>query len=109
MLAVIKAGRERLLGVWYKWGHNGWQSMDEMVNFSWSEIREILHERAYVCGELDLQGRQVLAEEQLAVVAPPASCVRRPSFLAELAWQKIRSGKITDPSHVAPIYFTTQS
>jgi tRNA threonylcarbamoyladenosine biosynthesis protein TsaB len=109
MLAVIRAGRERMLGLWYKWGHKGWQSIDEMVNFTWSEIREILTERTYICGELNTKGRQTLSEEQHAVLAAPAHCVRRPSVLAELAWQKLRSGKISDPSLVAPVYFTTQS
>ena len=44
-----------------------------------------------------------------AIVATPALSVRRPGFLAELGWQRLRSGKTDDPSELAPIYLRPRS
>ena len=104
MLAVIQAGRNRIAGMWYKWGHNGWQSQAEAENLAWADVLERLGERTYVCGEIDSQGREALANKPHVVLAPPAQCIRRPSFLAELAWEQVRSGKVSDPAALSLIY-----
>ena len=109
MLAVIQAGRNRIAGMWYKWRHNGWQSQAEAESLTWADVIERLGERTYISGEIDTQGREALSNEPQAVLAPPAQCVRRPSFLAELAWEQVRSGKISDPAALALIYLKPRS
>jgi tRNA threonylcarbamoyladenosine biosynthesis protein TsaB len=104
MLAVIQAGRKRIAGMWYKWGHNGWQSQAEAESLTWVDVLDRLKERTYICGEVDSHGREALSNEPQAVLAPPAQCIRRPSFLAELAWEQVRSGKVSDPAALALIY-----
>jgi tRNA threonylcarbamoyladenosine biosynthesis protein TsaB len=109
LLAVIQAGRNRIAGMWYKWGHKGWQSKYEAENLTWMEVRERLTERTFICGELDPIGREVLADEPHAVLAEPAQCLRRPSFLAELAWERLRTGMTFDPTALMLIYLKPQA
>jgi tRNA threonylcarbamoyladenosine biosynthesis protein TsaB len=109
LLAVIQAGRHRIAGVWYTWGPKGWQSQGEAESLTWIEVRERLEERTYICGELDPTGREVLAEQPNAILAQPAQCVRRPSFLAELAWERLRAGMTTDPTTLMLIYLKSQT
>jgi len=58
-----------------------------------------------VCGELQSDERQVLARKWKNVtIASPARSVRRPSFLAEMAWQRWKDGQVDDPVSLSPIY-----
>ena len=41
---------------------------------------------------------------QWAVVASPASCLRRAGYLAELGWQRLKRGEADDPATLSPIY-----
>ncbi len=108
LLAVIQAGRNRIAGMWYKWGPDGWQSKGEAESLTWVDVRELLEERTYICGELDPTAREVLAEQPHAILAQPAQCLRRPSFLAELAWERIRAGTTFDPTTLMLIYLKPQ-
>lgn len=109
MLAILHAGRGRVAGVWYKWKASGWQSTTEPDVMTWTELRDRLESPTYVCGELDEDGREALANHARAKLAPPALCVRRPGVLAEIAWHKIRSGWDVQPSQVVPVYLRTSS
>jgi tRNA threonylcarbamoyladenosine biosynthesis protein TsaB len=109
MLAVIEAGRGRVAGMWYKWDSTGWQGIKDPENLTWDEILDNLEEETYICGEITTKGRALLKDEPLAIIAPPPYSVRRPGILADLGWQKIRSGKSDDPSSLAPIYLTPRS
>ena len=49
--------------------------------------------------------RQVLARKRKNVLlASPARSIRRPSYLAEIAWQRWQQGKIADVVTLSPIY-----
>jgi tRNA threonylcarbamoyladenosine biosynthesis protein TsaB len=109
MLVIIQAGRKRLAGMWYNWGSSGWEPEGELVNYSWPEIIDQLEEDTYLCGEIDSAGRSMLEDDPYALVAPPALSVRRPGFLAELGWQRLRSGKTDNPSELIPIYLDPRS
>jgi len=109
MLGVIRAGRGRLAGMWYKWGLMGWEWLDGPENMTWNEILESLEEETYICGEIGSEGRTVLKDEPLALLATPALSVRRPGVLAELGWQKLRTGEVDDPHTLAPIYLHSKS
>ena len=109
MLALIQAGRNRLAGMWYKWGSTTWEAQGELENFTWDEIIDRLEEDTYLCGEIGSEGRSVLKDDPFAIVAPPAMSVRRPGFLAELGWWRLRSGNSDDPSELVPIYLQPRS
>jgi tRNA threonylcarbamoyladenosine biosynthesis protein TsaB len=104
MLAVIQAGRGRIAGMWYKWGRRGWKSKGEVETLTWPELIDQLEKKTYICGEIDPEGREMLSKEPKVILAPEVQCLRRPSYLAELAWGKVRSGKISDKESMTPIY-----
>jgi tRNA threonylcarbamoyladenosine biosynthesis protein TsaB len=109
MLALLHAGRGRVVGVWYKWKASGWQATAEPEVMTWPEMRERITSPTYVCGELEKENREDLSGHAQARLAPPALCVRRPGVLAEIAWNKLRSGWNIQPSEVVPIYLRTPS
>jgi tRNA threonylcarbamoyladenosine biosynthesis protein TsaB len=41
-------------------------------------------------------------------LATPAASVRRPSVLAELAWERWQAGDVDDEAALAPIYLHTE-
>ena len=104
MVGLLQAGRGRVAAVWYKWGRKGWSARKGAKTLSWDQFGSELKETTYVCGELDLEGREVLKSVNFAVLAPPSLNVRRPGVLAELAWEKARRGKTQDPAELSPIY-----
>ncbi len=104
MVGVLRAGRGRVAAVWYKWGRKGWTARKGAQNLSWEELREGLSEATYICGEISESERKSLRKEANVVLAPASLCVRRPSILAELAWQKIKRGKLESPAELAPTY-----
>lgn len=108
MLVIIEAGRGRVAGMWYKWGRLGWRAQAEPENFTWTEIRKQFEKKSYLCGEIDVAERKALSDESKVILASPANCIRRPSVLAELAWEKVRKGKGLDPASIVPQYLDSQ-
>lgn len=104
LLAVIPAGRNRVVGMWYKWDHSAWTPQADAVNLTWKELVGRLEGSTYVCGEIDREAREMLRGEKLVQLAPAPQCVRRPGFLAELAWLKLRSRERPHAASLRPIY-----
>ena len=104
MLVVIRAGRTRIGVCNYHWKRSAWQAAGEPRNTTWEEVVASLDEPVYVCGEID--GSAHSESEQYATItfASPPDSLRRPGWLAELAWQQVRGGKITDPASLVPNY-----
>jgi tRNA threonylcarbamoyladenosine biosynthesis protein TsaB len=104
LFAAIRAGRGRIAGMWYKWGRSGWKAQAEAVNLTWSDFIEQLNEKVYISGDIDGEWREVLARREDVTLASPAFCVRRPSVLAEIAWERLRRGRLPEARSLAPIY-----
>ena len=69
------------------------------------ELVERIQTPTMVCGELTESERRLLRRNRKFVfLASPALSLRRPSFLAELAWQKWQAGQADNPASLAPIY-----
>jgi hypothetical protein len=63
-----------------------------------------------VCGELSETARTIIGRRwKNAIIAPPAQCLRRASFLAEIGWDRIQNGQADDPFTLAPIYLSTST
>ena len=56
--------------------------------------------------EVDMAAAELLRERlgSRAVVASPASSLRRAGYLAELGWQRLERGEVDDVAALAPIY-----
>jgi tRNA threonylcarbamoyladenosine biosynthesis protein TsaB len=70
------------------------------------ELCAKIETRTFFCGEIDAQAAKLLREYlgEKAVVASPASSLRRAGYLAELGWQRLERGEVDDPATLVPIY-----
>lgn len=131
-VAVLQAGRGRFAAGFYRRGvvvsPSGRPLITERQNWT-HEGNEILTAEALaerccglaadgaagevlICGEISQKDRITLEHrlESLAAgkvrLASPAYSLRRPSFLAELAWMRWQAGDCDDPATLIPLYLT---
>jgi tRNA threonylcarbamoyladenosine biosynthesis protein TsaB len=105
LAAVLQAGRGRLAVGWYAVEAGRWKSQGSLEVLDAAGLAEKIQAPTLVCGELNDEERRLLARKRkLVVLASPARSMRRPSFLAELAWQRYRIGQSDDAAALAPIY-----
>lgn len=105
MAAILQAGRGRLAVGWYHNQAGSWQADGDACVMTVEDLAQSIHEPTLVCGELTAEGRQTLSRKRKNVVlTSPAQSLRRPSFLAELAWRRWQTGRVDDPVSLAPIY-----
>lgn len=105
MLVTLQAGRGRMAVGSYINILGQWQSQGDAKITTLNDLSATIHKPTIVCGELDGEERRVLARKRVNVqLASPAACMRRPSYLAELGWQRIQDGKVDDVIALSPIY-----
>ena len=105
MAVVLRAGRGRLAVGWYQVENTVWKFTGQLEVLTLEVFHRRITQPTLVCGELTENERRILARKHKNVLlASPAQSVRRPSFLAELAWQRWQSGQVDDPTILAPIY-----
>jgi tRNA threonylcarbamoyladenosine biosynthesis protein TsaB len=105
MAAVLQSGRGRLAVIWYAPVYGKWLAQGEAKVTTAAELSASIHKPTLVVGELNADERQLLARKRVNVhLATPAQSLRRPSYLAELGWQRWQAGQVDDPISLAPIY-----
>jgi len=95
LVAVLQAGRGRFAVGWYQPGGStgiaSWQSTGETAVLTVEELAQRIQQPTQVCGELTVDDRRILGRKRRNVIlASPAQSLRRPSFLAELAWRRLQ-------------------
>ncbi len=107
LAAAMQVGRERLAVGWYKAVDGLWKPKGDPEILTVKELSQRIRKPTQVCGELDEAGRRLLSRKRKNVIlASPALCVRRPAFLAELAWERWQAGKADDPAALSPHYLS---
>jgi tRNA threonylcarbamoyladenosine biosynthesis protein TsaB len=104
-IPLIRLGRERFAtGEPPKQGQG--QRAIEPRNVSLAEIAAEATGRALFCGDVDAEVQAALRERLggRALFPSPAASVRRPGYLAELAWRRLQSGDTDDLATLEPIY-----
>lgn len=105
LAAVLRAGRGRLAVGWYAPVAGAWQPTQKVEVLTLQELVRKVQQPTWVCGELSKEDREFLQAEQPGIqLATPAQSLRRPSFLAEMAWKRWKAGQVDDPASLAPIY-----
>jgi len=105
LAAILQAGRGRLAIGWYQVEKGAWAAQGAPQVMRIEDLAQQIQKPTLVSGELTVEERQLIARKRKTVIlAPPAQSVRRPAFLAELAWKRCQRGKIDDPVSLAPIY-----
>lgn len=108
LAAIIQAGRGRVAVGWYAAGPKGWQAQGEPVAMTIETLNQQIEKPIVICGELSAEERQSLSKRRKTIhLASPAQSVRRPSFLAEMAWKRFQAGKVDNVADLAPIYLRT--
>jgi tRNA threonylcarbamoyladenosine biosynthesis protein TsaB len=71
-----------------------------------AELCAEINGRALFCGDIDLEVREALRLKlgDRAQFPTPAANLRRPSYLAELAWRRLQDGEDDDLTTLEPIY-----
>jgi tRNA threonylcarbamoyladenosine biosynthesis protein TsaB len=107
LCALVEAGRGRVGAAFYKVKGGKWKRETDYLNLSLPELAERLTQPTFVAGELKPAQRVELSEQlgKNVVVLGQAASLRRPGFLAELAWQRLQAGDKGDSlANLQPIY-----
>lgn len=105
LAAVLQAGRGRLVVGWYAAGKNGWEMEGSPEVTTADDLAEGINSPTIVCGELSAEERQRLARKRVNIqLASPVASLRRPSVLAELAWERWQAQAVDEAASLAPIY-----
>lgn len=105
LFPLIRLGRDRFATA--EFGRSAAsRAAPEPRNVTLPEICAEIHDRALFCGDIDAEVqaalRQLLGDH--AQFPAPAANLRRPGYLAELAWQRLQEGRADDVAALEPIY-----
>jgi tRNA threonylcarbamoyladenosine biosynthesis protein TsaB len=105
LVVILQAGRGRLAAGWYQVKSGRWQAQGEPQVLRVEELEQKIETPTLVVGELTPEERPILARKRkMILLATPAQSIRRPGYLAELAWKRWKNGKTDDPVSLSPIY-----
>ena len=105
LAAVLQAGRGRLAVGKYKAVDNGWKKRGDPVVMTPAELEQDIKKPTLICGELNTEERKTLARRWKNVeLTEPALSVRRPAYLAQLAWNRWQLMDADDVVTLAPSY-----
>ncbi len=115
LIAIVHAGRGRIIVKTYRRSKGRWHSRTEPRLMNWASLMETVDGPAHITGEIDADGLAAIAEAQAndvpITLAPPAHRLRRAGFLAEDAWELLRAAGDDKsdyaPAKLLPIYIKT--
>ena len=100
---TLKIGKLYYLNVEGKWASSG-----ELSVVSAYELEKNITSRTLVCGELGTDEKKILARRWRSVqFADPPQNIRRPSILANIAYERFIVEDFDDAASTAPIYLRT--
>lgn len=102
--AFIAAGRGRAVVAEYRRRNERWERLSDLRNERLEHLADDLLEPTILAGELSQEMGEKLASNSLAVIPSPALRVRRPSYIAEIAFQRWQAGEIDQIETLEPIY-----
>lgn len=108
LAVLIEAGRKRLSVCFYEAKEGKWQAVGEPDIMTAEELANQIKTPTHVCGELNEQTLKALNRKRKNIsLVTPARGLRRPAFLAELAWQRFENNDLDDAASLAPQYLQT--
>lgn len=116
LIAVVQAGRGRVVARSHHWQKGEWTPRTDMRVYDWVSLINAIDGAAIITGEIDITGLKFLKDAQgmgiPVTIAPGGVRLRRAGILAELAWARLRAAESADefaPALVTPIYVKTDS
>ncbi|HEY59776.1 MAG TPA: tRNA (adenosine(37)-N6)-threonylcarbamoyltransferase complex dimerization subunit type 1 TsaB [Anaerolineae bacterium] len=108
LICVLPAGRHRLAAAHYIHENNQWQAVQDPYVTTAKKLEASIPKTTIISGELTAEDRKTLARRwKNVILTSPANSLRRPAYLAEIAWYRLNSGQSDDPSMLTPIYLHT--
>jgi tRNA threonylcarbamoyladenosine biosynthesis protein TsaB len=107
VLAVLHAGRGRVIAAAHYWDGQGWAPDGPPRVQDWAALAADLRAPTFICGEWEAatpDQLRVVRATGLAIFDSPARSLRRAGFLAEIAWERLSRKQVDDPARLAPIY-----
>lgn len=104
LIAVVQAGRGRIIVESFKWRKGQWSSRSEPTIMDWQTLIASIDGVAYVTGEVNEAGFRAIenaqADDVPVELAPGANRLRRAGYIAELALEKLNA--VDEPGVFAP-------
>ncbi len=102
---LIRLGRGRFAVAKFHCA-NGCKRLGDYRNVSLAELAAELDEPSFFCGDIDAESQEELrgSSGAYARFAQPAANLRRPGYLAELAWRRFAAGEHDSLTGLEPIY-----
>ncbi len=108
LICLLRAGRERFAAMKYTSVEGKWASSGELLVVSAYELEKNITSRTLVCGEIDNDERKILSRRWRNIqFADPPQNIRRPSILANMAFERFIVQDFDDAASMAPIYLRT--
>ena len=105
LVAILQAGRNRYAVGHYTSQSKGWVLKGDLEIMKIDEISLSIDSTTMLCGEILPDDRNyLLRNNKNFIIASPVQSLRRPSYLAYLAWKKLKTGKNDDVRFISPIY-----
>lgn len=106
LIVAAEAGRTRVCVAEYQWQVGGWAMAQEKPTIElWSDVIARYDDATLFAGEISPKtADQIAAANPKFKVAAGGTAVRRAGNLAELGWQRLRSGEQADPTTLTPVY-----
>ncbi|MBL8163898.1 MAG: tRNA (adenosine(37)-N6)-threonylcarbamoyltransferase complex dimerization subunit type 1 TsaB [Anaerolineae bacterium] len=113
LIAVVQAGRERIVVGRYQWRKGRWGARGTMQLMDWETLIASVDGAVHVTGEVNEGGYEALRAAQERGVpitlTPAVYRLRRAGFLAEEAWTRYHAAPSGFPAdRLVPIYIKTQ-
>ena len=109
LIAVVKAGRGRIIVQSSRWNRQHWHARSEPRLVTWADLLTTIDGRAIITGEINATGFEALAgsDHDLTII-PAAHRMRRAGYLADYAWEQIRAAgddrSLWAADQVIPVY-----
>jgi tRNA threonylcarbamoyladenosine biosynthesis protein TsaB len=108
VVAVVGAGRGRVVWAWYESSTAGLTQSHPPRNGTLSELVAELNGSGpvLVTGEVDEDQAELIDSIDGVSIPPLALRMRHPGAIAELAWRRWRVGHVDDASAIEPVYLS---
>lgn len=104
LIALLQAGRGRLAFAAYTQEKGVWKQQGDFQAVTVEDLVKQINQPTLLAGELIEGQREFLRHKKNITLLPPAYSMRRPSFLAELAWKRWLAKQVDEVVSLAPIY-----
>lgn len=109
LVAIIQAGRGRIITQHYRWQKRDWQPIGGLQLTHWEALVETIDKPTMFNGELDIQGQIVIDNSTRPIqLAPIGFRARRAGFLGQLAFDVLDQDELEDVAMVMPLYIKTE-